>query len=98
MANVTAQGSKLHRRAQATTGVWVAVEGIVDFNGFGAETPEVVCSTLDSTAAEYKAGLRDFGSADFTLYPDMSTTTQYRQLILDQQAGLVTGGPWNYRH
>lgn len=91
MAKTTGNSTKLMRRASSTTGVWVAVSGIVDFNGFGAETPEVNASDLDSAAAEYLPGLRDFGSAEFTLHVNMAQNTQYKQLIQDQQAGLVTG-------
>ena len=72
-------------------GTGSACRGIVDFNGFGAETPEVNSSDLDSTAAEFEPGLRDFGAADFTLHVNMAQTTQYKQLIDDQQDGLTTG-------
>jgi hypothetical protein len=91
MAKTTGNTTKLMRRASSTTGVWVAVSGIVDFNGFGAETPEVNASDLDSTAAEFEPGLRDFGGADFTLHVNLAQNTQYKQLISDQQAGLITG-------
>ena len=73
MAKTTGNSTKLLRRAGSTTGTWTAVSGIVDFNGFGAETPEVDSSDLDSTAAENLPGLRDFGAADFTLHVDMGT-------------------------
>lgn len=91
MAKTTGNSTKLLRRATSTSGVWVGVQGIVDFNGFGAETPEVNASDLDSTAAEFEPGLRDFGGADFTLHVNMAQNTQYRQLITDQQTGLITG-------
>ena len=91
MAKTTGNSTKLLRRAGSTTGTWTTVAGIVDFNGFGAETPEVDSSDLDSTAAENLPGLRDFGTADFTLHVDMSNSAQYKQLIKDQQDGSVTG-------
>lgn len=91
MPKTTGNSTKLLRRSSSTSGAWTAVIGMVDFSGFGAETPEVNASDLDSVAAEFLPGLRDFGGADFTIHVDMGPTTQYRKLIEDQQSGTVTG-------
>lgn len=91
MAKTTGNTTKLLRRSGSTTGTWTAVAGVVDFSGFGAETPEVNASDLDSAAAEFLPGLRDYGGADFTIHVDMSASGQYQALISAQQTGVITG-------
>lgn len=76
MAKISAQDTTFSMSDGAATPAQVVIENITSYDGIAATTTELDATTLDSSAMEYRPGLRDFGSFSFDLFPDPSLPGQ----------------------
>ncbi len=52
------------------------IENIKSFSGFDGESSEIDVTNMDSTAKEFRIGLKDYGSFSLEWNPDYSATGQ----------------------
>jgi hypothetical protein len=91
-AAIITNGTTLRVGNGATPEVFTAVAEVVDVDQPSAQAAEVDVTHLLSPAKEFKAGLRDFGSANLTINIVLGNTQQ--QQLEDDGA---TGVTRNYR-
>lgn len=80
---ISAQGSKLSIES-ATPGTYTQIKELKSFSGFDGKASEIDVTTLDSTAKEFKKGLRDNGNFSFDLN---RVYTDPGQILLDAGQG-----------
>jgi len=61
------QGVLIQRGDNASPNVWSAIPEIVSFDGPGGSASEIDVSDLDSTAREFRMGLKDEGDFSFEM-------------------------------